>query len=45
MEEQQLELWKLEVLVKKGYMLNKHLLQPGERPDCRPWGGIFDKKA
>lgn len=40
----QLEFWKLEEMVKKGYMLNKHLLAPGEKPDCRPWGGYFQEK-
>lgn len=43
MKDTQMEFWKLEEMVKKGYLLNKHLLAPGEKPDCRPWGGVFDK--
>ena len=37
----QLEMWPEEV--SKGYRLHGHLLAKGERPDTRPWGGLFDK--
>jgi len=43
MKQDQMEFWKLEEMVKKGYLLNKHLLAPGEKPNCRPWGGFFEK--
>ena len=29
--------------VRTGYRLNQHLLEKGEKPDTRPWGGRFDK--
>jgi hypothetical protein len=41
MTREQIEIWPEEV--SKGYRLNKHLLAAGERPDTRPWGGIFER--
>jgi hypothetical protein len=40
MQNTQRELWP--ETFKPGYLLNKHLLAPGEKPDTRPWGGKFD---
>ena len=31
-------------LAARTYRLNKHLLAYGEKPDMRPWGGLFDAK-
>jgi hypothetical protein len=41
MYREQLEMWPEEI--SKGYRLNQHLLAAGEKPDMRPWAGIFDK--
>ena len=41
---EQYELWKLEERVKKGYRLHQNLLEKGEKPDTRPWGGIFENE-
>jgi hypothetical protein len=37
----QLEMWPEEV--RSGYRLHGDLLPKGERPDMRPWGGMFDQ--
>ena len=41
MANEQLEMWPEEI--PRGYRLNQHLLAPGEKPDTRPWGGIFSR--
>ena len=37
----QIGLWKEDV--QKGYRLHQQLLEKGENPDTRPWGGRFDE--
>ena len=40
----QRELWPEEIVrpIIRGYRLFGHLLETGEKPDTRPWAGLFD---
>ena len=40
---EQLEMWPEEIT--KGFRLHQKLLAKGEKPDTRPWGGIFEKET
>ena len=43
----QMEMWPEEIVTAtiRGFRLHQRLLAKGERPDTRPWGGIFERKA
>ena len=43
----QIEMWPDEIVreIIRGFRLHQRLLAKGERPDTRPWGGIFADKA
>jgi hypothetical protein len=43
----QLEMWPEEITkaIIKGYRLHQRLLDHGEKPDTRPWAGIFDRHS